>query len=181
MLQRNIASRYAGALFNLAREKGELEAIESSFPPIAQVVEQDEDLNGFLTHPAIASAEKKEVINKLFQGKINDMLYDFLCMVVDKKREAYIPLMWDVFNDLLLEHRKQLIAEVTTPYELPGGMQNELREKLKKVTGKDIIIEQIVQPEMLGGICVRLGDRIIDGSVGHRLEKLKEALKGVKV
>jgi F-type H+-transporting ATPase subunit delta len=184
MLQRNIASRYATALFLAARDSGQLEAVEAAFPPIAGAVRDNADLYRFLVHPAIAPTEKKKIIKQLMadlKDKANEMLYDYLCLVVDKQREEYIPLMSEVFQDRLMEHRSQITAQVETPYALPEELKAGLREKLGHVTGKTILLEEVVNPELMGGVLVRLGDRVIDGTVMHRLDQLKETLKAVKV
>jgi F-type H+-transporting ATPase subunit delta len=184
MLQRNIASRYATALFLAARDNGQLEAVETAFPPIAAAVRDDADLNRFLAHPAIAPEEKKKVLQQLMAGlkdKANEMLFDYLCLVVDKQREEYIPLMCEVFLERLMEHRSQVTARVETPYALTEDLKQGLRDKLGKVTGKAIILEEVVKPGLMGGVLVRLGDRVIDGTVMHRLDQMKETLKAVKV
>jgi F-type H+-transporting ATPase subunit delta len=180
MLQRNIAGRYANALFQLARDTNALDALEADFPRIAGMISSDKDLHDFLIHPAIAPAEKKNIIKSIV-GDTNALLFDYLSLVVDKKREAYIPLMWDVVKDLLLEYRKQIVAEVDTPYELPADIKDALAAKLGQVTGKTVVINQVVQPELIGGVRVRFGDRVVDGSVVHRMHKLRESLKAVKV
>ena len=183
MLHRNIASRYATALFLSAKDLGQLEAVEAAFPVVAGLVTDDADLNKFLSHPAIAPEEKKSILKQIV-GELkgsNDLLFDYLSLVVDKKREEYIPLMWDVFAERLLEYRSQLVAQVETPYDLPDDLKAALRDKLGKVTGKSILIEQVLTPGLMGGVKVRLGDRIIDGSIVHRLDQLKEALHAVKV
>jgi len=181
MLQRNIASRYAKALFSLANDKGNLESVETEFPRIAAMLRGNEDLYNFVTHPAIAAAEKTKVVRGLFEGKVNETLFDFLCLVVDKRREAYIPLMCDVFIELLLEHRNRQEAEVETPYELPEAITKALSAKLQEITGKTIIVKQVIEPSLLGGIRVRLGDRVVDGSIVHRLDRMKETLQSVRV
>lgn len=180
MLHRNIASRYANALFQIARDRNALDALEADFPRIAGMMASDKDLHDFMIHPAIAPADKKNILNSILGDK-NALLFDYLSLVVDKNREAYIPLMWDVVKELLLEHRKQIVAEVDTPYELPAELKAALEQKLGQVTGKTVIISQVVQPDLIGGVRVRFGDRVVDGSVVHRMKKLRESLKAVKV
>jgi len=181
MLQRNIANRYASALFALARDRGKLESIEADFPKVAAMIRDDADLNSFITHPAITTAEKIKLVSDMFKGKVDDTLYDMLCLTVDKRREAYIPLICDVFMDLLLEHRNRQEAEVETPYELPEDIIKALSAKLESITGKSIVIRQVVEPELLGGIRIRLGDRVVDGSIVHRLRRMKETLQTIRV
>lgn len=181
MLQRNIANRYANALFALARDSKQLEKVEADFPGVAGMIQGDADLHAFLTHPAIIPAEKKKILKALFGTKVNEMLYDFLCLVVDKKREAYIPFMCEGFIELLMEHRNRQEAEVDTPYELPAELSAGIAAKLEKITGKSIIIRQVVEPKLIGGIRIRLGDRVMDGSVVARLRQMKEALQSARV
>lgn len=181
MLHRNIANRYAKALFVEALEKKQLEAVEADFPRVVDLIENTPGLNSFITHPAIISSEKKKVISGMLAGKVNDLLFDFLCLIVDKRRESYIPLVWEGYRDLLLEHRKSEEAVIQTPYELPADIVGALSAKLEQVTGKTIIIKQQIEPGLIGGVRVRIGDRVVDGSIIHRMDMMKQALESARV
>ncbi len=176
MLKRAIATRYATALFLLAEEKGILEDIERDFPGVADVYSSSEELTRFLTHPAIGPGEKKEVLEKLFEGKIHETLYDLVMMTVDKNREEYIPLIWEDFRRLLMEHRGQMRATIFSPFELSTELKQEVEIGLEKVTGKTILLEEKVDNSLIGGIRILIGDRVYDGSVVSTLEQLRETL-----
>lgn len=176
MLKRAIATRYATALFLLAEEKGILEDIEKDFPKVSEVYGGSEDLTRFLTHPAIGSGEKKKVLAQLFEGRIHETLYDLVMMTADKDREEYIPLIWEDFRRLLMEHRGQQRATVFSPYALSTDLKQEIENGLAKVTGKTIILEEKVDDTIIGGIRILIGDRVYDGSVVSTLEQLKDTL-----
>ena len=182
MLHRNIANRYANALFGLAKDNGQLETVEADFPRIAEFVRSNEDLRNFIEHPAIIGEEKKKIIRGLFKdNKVNELLYDFLCLTVDKRREAYIPMMCEGYLELLMQYRNRQEAEVETPFELSEDLQKALSAKLEKVTGKNVVLKQIIDTKLIGGIRVRMGDRVVDGSIVHRLSRMKEALQSARV
>jgi len=181
LLKRSIATRYATALFELAKEKNILEAVEKDFPQVAQIVGTNHDLFRFLTHPAISNDEKKAMLSGILEGKIDDTLYDAICLAVDKGREAYIPMMWEEYRKLLMEHRKQAKAVVNTPYELSAELKKELTERLSKALGKSVILEEKVEKELIGGIKVQIGDRVYDGSIVSRLGQLRDAMLSARV
>jgi len=181
MLKRAIATRYAKALFELGKDKGILEEIEADFPKVAAVIDGNEDAQSFLAHPAIGDEEKKKLIADLFKSKINDSLFDLLCLCVDKNREAYIGLIWQDFKTLLMEHRSQVTAIVYTPYELSPGLKKELEDRMSKSINKTVLLEEVVDKELIGGVRVKIGDRIYDGSVVSKIEQLREAMLSASV
>jgi F-type H+-transporting ATPase subunit delta len=181
MLKRSIGSRYAKALFELSRDTNALGAAEKDFPQVVRIIIDEPDMKSFLNHPAIVPAEKKSLLEKLFKGKIGDTLYDFLCLLVDKNREEYIPIINEEFQKMVLEHQGRQIMMVYTPFELSSEMKGFVIDGLAKSTGKKVEIEEVVDPSLIGGIRVQIGDKVFDGSVKSGLEKLREALLTSKV
>ncbi|MFA6448637.1 MAG: F0F1 ATP synthase subunit delta [bacterium] len=181
MLKRAIGSRYAKALFELAKETNSLESAEKDFPQVVRVLETEPDFRSFMNHPAIVPSEKKSLLEKLFKGKIGDEIYDFLSLLVDKNREEYIPIINEELQGMLMEHQGRQIMKVYTPFEMTAETKAMLIEGLAKSTGKKVEIEEVVDPALIGGVKVQIGDKVFDGSVKSGLEKLREALMTSKV
>ncbi len=181
MLKRAIATRYANALFETAKGKGLLDEIERSFPSFVALIESDEDFSRFLTHPAISGAEKKTIVETAFKGGVTPLLFDMICLVIDKQREEYIPLIWEDYKNLLMEHRGQVKAMVHTPFALSPALKTCISASVAKLTGKAVIVEEVVDRSLLGGIKVQIGDRVYDGSIQNKLKSVRELLITAKV
>ena len=181
MLKRAIGSRYAKALFELSRDTKALGAAEKDFPQVVRIIEDEPDMKSFMNHPAIVPSEKKALLEKLFKGKINTTLYDFLCLLVDKNREEYIPIINEEMQGMLLDYQGRQIMKVYTPFELSSEIKSMVISGLSKSTGKTVEIEEVVDPSLIGGIKVQIGDKVFDGSVKSGLEKLRDALMTSKV
>ena len=165
----------------LMRDGGTLAAAEKDVPEVVRIIEGDEDLKSFLSHPAIGKPEKKGVLDKLFEGKVSDAVFDFLNLLVDKKREEYLPIINEEFGRLLLEYQGRRTCKVSTAFELSDGIRKLIVDGLSKSTGKKIELEEIVDPSLIGGIKVQIGDKVFDGSLKSGLENMREALLSAKV
>ena len=181
MLKRSIGSRYARALFALMKDGGTLDAAEKDVPEVVRIIEGEEDLKSFLSHPGIGKPDKKDVLDKLFKGKVDNAVFDFLNLLVDKHREEYLPIIKEEFDELLLEHQGRRICKVTSAFELSADIRKLIVEGLSKTTGKKIEIEEIVDLSLIGGIKVQIGDKVFDGSLKSGLENMREVLLSAKV
>ncbi len=176
MIKRAIATRYANALFALAEEKGILDDIEKDFPGVAEVIASSGELAAFLSHPAISPDDKKTLLADLFKGKVHEVLFDLLQLTVDKSREEYIPLIQEDFMALLMEHRRQVHAQVSSPFPLSDDVKKEIAERLAKALDKTVIIDEVIDESLIGGIKVQIGDRVYDGSITSKLDQLRDAM-----
>lgn len=181
MLKRSIGSRYSKALFELLKENNILDGAEKDMPEVVRVIDGDEELKSFLTHPAIGKQEKKDVLAKLFKGKVKDLVFDFLCLLVDKKREEYISIINEELGLLLLDYQGRQICRVSSAFDLSPEVKGLIIEGLSKSTGKKIELEETVDRELIGGIKVQIGDKVFDGSIKSGLENVREALLTAKV
>jgi F-type H+-transporting ATPase subunit delta len=181
VIHRIVANRYAQALFAASRDAGLLDRIEADFPVILGAYESNPELKNFLEHPAIGAQDKKDVLARIFKGKVHDNFLTFLYVLVDKNRENQIEAVQEIFEEMLVAHRGQVRAVVQTAYELPADVKQQLSKHLSTLTGKQVDIQEIVDPALLGGVYVRMGDRVLDGTVRSGLARMKETLLSAKV
>lgn len=181
MINRAVASRYARALFDAALSAGKLDAVKLQFPDFVEYLKSNKEFQDFLFHPTIGEKNKRESVEKAFAKALDPMLMDFLSLVIDKNREAYLELMLEKFTALVMEHEKRAEAKIYTPYPLPGELKSRLAADLTKVFGKSIDLREIEDGSLIGGIRVMIGDTIMDGSVRSRLDQARDFLLAAKV
>jgi len=176
MLNKAVARRYAAAFFSLALEKGLVDSLERELAEVVKTVDENPDLQRFLDNPMVVVAEKKKVVDEVFGGRLSNLTLDFLKVVLDKRREAYLKDIYNEFVKRANEARNLVDVEVTSAKELSQADLTALEARLVKMTGKQVRLTTKVDPALIGGLVVRIGDRVIDGSVTKRLELLREAL-----
>ncbi|HPZ42713.1 MAG TPA: F0F1 ATP synthase subunit delta [Bacillota bacterium] len=175
-----VAGRYAAALYDIASEKKNMvDKVESELKAIKGVIEDNPDLQRLLYHPQITPAAKKDLLEKLFKGKISDVTSNFLALLVDRRRETYLLDIMAEFIALANAGRNIITAQVTTAVELNDQEKGELNRVLARLTGKKIQASYDVDPSLIGGVVVRMGDKFIDGSIKTKLAALKERLKAI--
>lgn len=176
MLENAIARRYASAFFAIARERDKMDEYEGELETVIKTVESNDDLRKALANQLLEASVKKDIIDQVFTGMVSETTVDFLKVILDKRREAFLK---DIYNEFVVsanEARNIRDAEVTAAKELTEADLEAIKTKLAVLTGKNIRLTAKVDPSLLGGLVIRLGDKIIDGSVTKRLELLKEAL-----
>ncbi len=167
-MQNAIARRYARALFQVAREQGSLDAVASDLQLISKFLE-DPALKDLLEHQRISSRRKKEIVRALWEKLVSRTVMAFIELLVDKHRERYLGGIAQIFADLLRAERNIAVAEVKTAFPFDPEAEARVRQVLEKHFGKQIELKVSVHPELIGGMVVKVGDRIIDGSVTRRL------------
>ena len=176
MLENAIARRYASAFFTIAQEQGKLNELEGELEKVINAVEANEDLRKVLANQLLEAAVKKDIVDQVFTGMVSPITVDFLKVIMDKRREAFLKDIYNAFVVSANEARNVRNAEVTAAKELTVADLAAIKAKLTTLTGKEIRLTSKVDPSLMGGLVVRLGDKVIDGSVTKRLELLKEAL-----
>jgi F-type H+-transporting ATPase subunit delta len=176
MLENAIARRYASAFFTIAREQGKLNEFEGELEKVINAVEANEDLRKVLANQLLEAAVKKDIVDRVFTDMVSPITVDFLKVIIDKRREAFLKDIYNAFVVSANEARNVRDAEVTAAKELTVADLAAIKAKLTTLTGKEIRLTSKVDPSLMGGLVVRLGDKVIDGSVTKRLELLKEAL-----
>ncbi|WP_257348088.1 F0F1 ATP synthase subunit delta [Pseudalkalibacillus decolorationis] len=172
-----IAKRYAAALFEVVREKGSLDQVEKELLLVATVIQDNERLLTVLNHPKISGDDKKALLSKLFSKEISKPVHNTLLLMVDRKREAMIPSMVDQYIELANEERSIANATVYSVRILTEEEQNAISETFaKQLNVKHLRVKNVIDQDLVGGIKVKVGNRIFDGSVSGKLNRIQRQL-----
>jgi len=179
MLKGAVAGRYAEALYDIALENKLVDQLEEELQAVVRVLDETVQMKKILFHPRITAAQKKEVLAGLFAGRISGVALNFLNMLVDRQREIYLADITGYFTGLANKGRNISDVKVTSAVELTDGEKKNLAAAMAKCTGKQVRLSYDVDPKLLGGVVVRFGDKVIDGSVIARLNTLREHLRQI--
>ena len=172
------ARRYAQAAFEAGRASGTLDAWEHDLAVVGQA-QADPQLRRLLTHPGVAFADKERVVRRVLSEAIGPQPLNLVLLMVRRGRPGAIERMIDRFTALLRRERHVALVEVRTALPLDDGQRGALAERLTAITGERIELAEAVDPALIGGIAVRIGDTLYDASVRSRLERLRARLTTV--
>lgn len=181
MLAQQVAKKYSTALFELAKEKNLLDAAWDQFDTLAGYLKKDKTLLDFMEAPQISDEKKLALVKKAFAGKLDKPFYDFLLVLIDKRRFKYIPEIIEHFDNLVREEKSIARAVCITAVPLAEAERKKLIQSLQQKTSLKIELEEKIDKTILGGMVVMLRDQIIDGSIRHSLDLLRNRLLKVKV
>ena len=174
-----IANRYAEALFQLSEEENITKEIYNELHDVVEVIKNNKELDNVLKSPLVAKNEKTQLIEALFNNKINNNLKNFLKILVEKGRISSLKSIELTFKELLNDKHNIIEGTVISAIALTEKQVKELEEKLSKKYNKNVTLENKVDESILGGVLVRLGNTQIDGSVKTRLDNIKDQLSQV--
>ncbi|MDN5347032.1 MAG: F-type H+-transporting ATPase subunit delta [Clostridia bacterium] len=175
MNERTVARRYARALLDIGRERQNLDALREELNRLVKLLQENSDLHRLLAHRLIPARQKKAVIGEILPG-LDPVLKNFLYLLLDKRRERYLPAIASEFSRLVDRERRVLEVEVYSAVPLPEEIQEELKTSLGVRTSQQVRLNWFIKPELIGGLVLRVGDRVWDGSIKGRLERLRERL-----
>jgi F-type H+-transporting ATPase subunit delta len=167
---------YANALLEVSRAEGHLADIQDELFRFARTFEGSDELRTALTDPALPRERRIAVVEDLLGGKALQTSAALATFIVAAGRAGELPAIVDRFVELAAAEQRRAVAEVRSAIELTPEQTDRLREALNRATGKDVEVKVVVDPSVLGGIVARVGDLVIDGSVRHRLEQLREQI-----
>jgi F-type H+-transporting ATPase subunit delta len=170
-----IARVYAEALFEVAKEKGKLEEIRDQLAEFADAIASDRDLQVFFFSPYFSSAEKREGIAKAVSGA-DPELVNFLELLAEKHRMPAIFRIRRRTDELVAEELKQLEVNVTSAVELDQGVVRQVGEEIEKQTGRRVELSSSVDPDILGGLVLKVGNMVLDASLRNRLERMRREI-----
>jgi F-type H+-transporting ATPase subunit delta len=175
------ARRYAKALFNTALKSGEVDGVAQSLDAIASASHDSPQFMHVMRHPLITRERKKELLHHIFEGRVQPVVEHFLFLLIENDRPAILPDIGAQFKQLLDEHRREMDAEAVSAVPLTDAQTTALKAQLQAETGYTVRLQTRVDESLLGGLTVRVGDRLFDGSIASQLRRLEEQLQQVKV
>ncbi len=176
MRDETVARNYAEALFETAQATEGLEVYGEGIEMVARLLDEDDQFRHFLETPRIAAVDKKKVIRKAFEENMPARLVNFLLLTIDKRRQRLLRTIAQQFHALVDEHENRVHVEVTVARALGEEALGEVSSRISALLGKEAIAHVRVRPEIMGGVVVRVGDIIFDGSLRHRMERMRRQL-----
>lgn len=176
------AKVYGDGLFDLALEKQEIDEFFEEVKALQTILRKNSELSKLMGHPQVSRDEKVQMIKDIFEGKIREELVGFFILVVEKGRFGEIQSILDYFTDLVYEHKKIGKAQVVTAVPLRELQKRTTRERLLATTGyEQMEIDYQVDASLIGGMVIRIKDRVADNSIRTRLDILTRDLLKMKL
>ena len=168
-----IARVYAESLFEVAKEKGNLDEVHEQLDEVADALDSDRDLQVFFFSPYFSSAEKREGIGKAISGA-SDELVNFLELLAEKHRMPALFRIRKRFDELWAKENERLSVTVTSAIELDDKIVKSIGDEIERKTGMTIELDSKVDPSIIGGLVLQVGNRVLDASIRNRLNKLRK-------
>jgi F-type H+-transporting ATPase subunit delta len=176
MSQSTVARRYATALYEEADRLGAVEAVDDDVTLLRESLSENRELSRFFESPVIPNDKKEAVIQSLLEDRVADLTLNFLRLLVQKDREMIVPSILDRYRELRDEQRGIIDVHVRVAKPLSGDDRSSLADTLEEKTGRTVRLHVDEDPELIGGIVLRIGDRVFDGSVRNKLSTLRERM-----
>ncbi len=167
---------YAAAILEVAKAEGALARVGDELFQIARSFEASSELREALTDPRLPLDRKKGIVDDLLGGKTLSLVVNLVNFVVAVGMASDLPAIADRLAERAAAERNKVIAEVRTAIELDDATIDRLSDSLSGATGKDVEVKIVIDPSVVGGIIARVGDTVIDGSLSHRMQELRETL-----
>ena len=178
-IQASLGGRYALALFELARDSNGIDQVEASLARVRDALAESDDFRRLTASPVVSRGEaSKAVLAAADQLGVDATTRNFLGVLAENRRLGQLPQIVRAFRQLAARHRGETTAEVTSAYPLDEGQVSELKQQLRTRVGREVSVDLSVDPDLLGGLVVRIGSQMIDSSIRTRLNSLAHAMKG---
>jgi ATP synthase F1 delta subunit len=176
----SVASTYAEALYESAVESDAVEAVSSDLDAFASAVEESPELSGALSNPDVDARSKKAVVATLTEGA-HALAANFLQLLIDRGRIGELAEIRGAFDERVTRAQGRLTVEAVTAVPLPDDLRRRIVERIQGKTGATVDLTESVDPEIVGGLVLRVGGVVVDGSLRHRLDELRQALRATSV
>ncbi len=182
MVNTKVAQKYAQALLDVAQASDAVNDVGEQLKKAVELTDAVPQLLAVLRHPRISRDRKKQLVQQFFtEPDYSPLMRDFLSLLIDRKRAGLLPTIQRCYVELVNQLRHLMPARVTTAIPLSEAEREMILQRLKELMGRDIILQADVDPRILGGLVIRVGGHLIDGSLTSHLEQMKERLKQIRV
>ncbi|MBQ2764875.1 MAG: ATP synthase F1 subunit delta [Firmicutes bacterium] len=176
MTDRTVAKRYAKALYDIGTEQGKSEIFAENINEIAALLEENQEIGLMLLNQSIQSADKKKAMGLIIEG-VDGMVKNFVNLVIDKNRADSLVAMCASYKELMEEQANVARAEIVSAVPLTEEQVKKIEDKFSGIVGQTVKAETSVDASLIGGVQVRIGDTVYDGSLANQLKKLNDSLK----
>lgn len=173
MRETTIARNYAETLLELARRAGDLRGFGEAAEEVANAMQRDRTLHLFLESPRVSAQQKNQVIGRAFHEQLPSYFVRFLQALVTHRRQMLLPEIAREYHDLVDQVEGRVHASVTVARAPADVERQDIAARLTQAFGKDVVPHFLVNESILGGLVVRVGDTVLDGSVRRRLSNLR--------
>lgn len=168
--------RYALALYEVAEEKGKVEIFLDDLREIVDVMNNDENFLKIIKHPEISTARKKKLFIEIFKDKVDDDLLTFLLILIEKDRILFLKEKLIEMEKIHLDRNNTLLANIKTVIPMDESQKKQLISSLEKKYDKKVILKEEIDKSVIGGVYVRVGDDVIDGTLKSKLLEMKKLM-----
>lgn len=177
-----VSKTYGDALFELALEKDKVSKMKEEVLAVKKIFDDNEELLKLLNHPKLMGEEKIKVVEKIFKGKVSDDMTGFLTIIVSKGRYNEIPAIFTYIEKRVKEYEKIGVAQVTAPMRLTNAQKKAVEKKLLETTQYESFeIEYVIDESLIGGLVIRIDDRVVDSSIKTKLANMAKALNQIQL
>lgn len=172
MRETKVANRYAKSLFGIAKEKGQLEAVQSDMLLVANTCNNNGELKNFLKSPVVKPSAKEKALASIFAGQIGEISLSFIKLITAQKREYLLAEIAAEFGNIYRVEKGIVVVNITSASTLSIAQIEDIKSKIN-IKANEFEVVQTIDPALIGGFIVRVGDRQFDGSVRRSLVDLK--------
>jgi F-type H+-transporting ATPase subunit delta len=176
----SVATAYARPLLELANEQNQAEAIGQELTGLREVVESNPTFAEFLANPGVGETERTQVLDRVFQGRASPLLMNFLRVLNARGRLGLLVQVSHAYDDLLDELFGKIEVDVTVAQRLSPEELEEVGRRVSQALGKEAVVHQYVDESIIGGLVLRVQDRLIDASVRSQLQSLKKQMMAAR-
>ncbi len=177
MSQRTVSRRYAQALLDEAAATSSADVIDADVAVLRDALALSRELRWVFESPVISRERKRAVVSAVFKNKVSDLTLRFALLLIEKKRESLLEDILEAYHDLRNTQLGITDIEARVPFELSQSDEKTLTKALEKKTGGSVRLNTQLRPDLIGGMVIRIGDQVYDGSAVNQLATLRERLK----
>ncbi|MCR4568469.1 MAG: ATP synthase F1 subunit delta [Pseudobutyrivibrio sp.] len=177
-----VSNVYGDALFELAVESGKVDDFMKEAEGVIEVVKNNDGFSQMMNHPKINKEEKLQIIDQIFKGRVSDEMVGLLRMLEEKDHSKEVVAVLNYFIEKVYDYKKIGKATVSTPLELTDKQKSDVEKRLLETTEySSFIMNYTVDPELIGGMVIRIKDRVIDSSIKTQISKLSHELSNIQL